>query len=108
MEGAVAILVGTIAFGAEASAVSKAELPASTSGSRIAGFTKHGIDSAIFHDGVGVSERAMLDAVKNPLDVVPQSGGRLKYIGEHATVILNKAKEVITTWANDLFGRRIK
>ena len=36
-------------------------------GGKITGFTKHGINSAISHDGVGMASRAILDAVKNPL-----------------------------------------
>ncbi len=74
----------------------------------IKGFTKHGINSAISHDGVGVSSKAMLDAVKNPMKVVNQADGAVKYVGKNATVILNKAGEVITTWARNSAGTRIK
>ena len=50
----------------------------------------------------------ILDAVKNPIKVVAQSGGRLKYVGKDATVVLNKAGKVITTWARNSAGTRIK
>jgi hypothetical protein len=49
-------------------------------GGSIDGFTKHGLNQAISRDGVGVSNRAMLDAVKNPTQVVQQSGGRTMYV----------------------------
>ncbi len=73
----------------------------------ITGYTKHGIDSAISHDGVGVSPRAILDAVKNPIKVLEQGGGRLKMIGKDATVVLNSARKVVTTWARNAAGYRI-
>jgi RHS repeat-associated protein len=72
---------------------------------KITGFTKHGINQAISRDGVGVASRAIADAVKNPIKVV---AGResTKYIGRDATVVLNKAGKVITTWARNSAGRR--
>jgi RHS repeat-associated protein len=73
----------------------------------ITGYTKHGIDSAISHDGVGVATRAILDAVKNPLKIVAQSGGRQLYVGQDASVVLNAAGKVITTWARNRAGWRI-
>ena len=74
---------------------------------RITGFTKHGINQAISRDGVGVASEAILGAVKNPLRVVQQARGAAKYIGENATVILNQAGEVVTTWARNSAGWRI-
>ena len=74
---------------------------------KITGFTKHGINQAISKDGVGVSGRAMLDAVKNPTQVIQQSGGRTMYVGKDATVITNNEGKVITTWANGSAGTRI-
>ena len=72
----------------------------------ITGFTSHGIDSVILHDGVGVSTRAVLDAVKSPISVSAQSQGRLMYVGKTATVILNSAGKVITAWATSSSGWR--
>ena len=75
---------------------------------QITGFTKHGINNAISKNGVGVSERAMLDAVKNPTKIVSQAlKTKFKYIGKNAVVILNKTGKVITTWAKHKVGRRI-
>jgi len=74
---------------------------------KITGFTKHGLNQAISRDGVGVSSRAILDAVKNPQSIVSQGKGVVKYIGEHATVILNDTGKVITTWAHDVSAWRI-
>jgi hypothetical protein len=78
------------------------------SGAEIKGFTRHGLNSAISHDGVGVSEKAMIDAVKNPLNISPQSNGTFLIEGRDATVILNSDGEVVTTWANTKNGWRIK
>lgn len=65
----------------------------------ITGYTRHGINSAISHDGVGVSPQAILNAVANPTQVIQQADGTFKYIGENAVVILNQFGQVITTWA---------
>jgi RHS repeat-associated protein len=72
---------------------------------KITGFTKHGINQAISRDGVGVSTRAIAEAVKNPIKVVVERGAT-KYIGRDATVVLNKAGKVITTWARNSAGKR--
>lgn len=74
---------------------------------KITGFTKHGINSAISHDGVGVASAAIFDAVKNPLKTLQQFGGRICYTGKDASVTLNSAGEVITTWARSHAGWRI-
>jgi hypothetical protein len=68
----------------------------------------HGIDSAISHDGVGVAPKAILDAVRNPVKVIEQSGGRQKFVGKNATVVLNSKGEVITTWATSKAGWRVQ
>jgi len=67
---------------------------------RITGYTRHGLHQAISREGVGVAVRAILDAVLHPTKVIHNPDGTIKYIGENATVILNKAGEVITTWAH--------
>ncbi len=73
----------------------------------ISGFTRHGLNQAISRDGVGVASRAMLDAVKNPVSIAGQSGGRFIFNGKNATVVLNEAGSVITTWARNSAGVRI-
>jgi len=75
---------------------------------KIAGFTKHGINQAISRDGVGVATEAIPDAVKNPVKVVRQARGAMKYVGENATVILDQSGEVVTTWARSSGGWRIR
>ena len=42
-------------------------------GSKITGYTKHGLNQAISRQGVGVSPQAILDAVKNPVKVTTGS-----------------------------------
>lgn len=73
---------------------------------RITVYTKHGLNQAIGREGTGVSSRAILDAVKNPAQVIQQSGGRVKYIGQNATVITNSEGKTITTWPNGSGGLR--
>ena len=58
---------------------------------KITGYTKHGLAQAIQRDGGrGVAPKAILDATRNPKKVVQQSGGRTKYVGKNAVVVLNK------------------
>ena len=70
-------------------------------------FTKHGLAQVLGRDGGrGVSNAALLDAVKNPSKVIQQAGGKVKYVGKNATVILNELKKVITAWATNSNGVR--
>ena len=73
----------------------------------IKGFTDHGRQSALTHDGHGVNARAMQNAVRNPLKVVNQTNGGIKHIGKNAVVVLNKAGKVITTYAKSHYGWRM-
>ncbi len=73
---------------------------------KIKGFTQHGLNSALGHDGVGVSAKAMQNATRHFLKIVTQSGGKLKYIGKNAVVVLNKVGKVITTYANNSKGTK--
>jgi hypothetical protein len=74
---------------------------------KITGWTKHGTEQAIGRDaGIGVSNKAIVNAVNKPVQVVSQSGGTVKYIGQDATVVLNQNGKVITTWANGSAGVR--
>ncbi|MBO0222973.1 hypothetical protein J0689_27220, partial [Vibrio parahaemolyticus] len=79
-----------------------------TIGRALTGFTKHGINSAISHNGVGVSTRAILNTLRDPIKVVAQSEGRLKVVGKDAVVVLNRAGEVITTWARNSGATRVR
>ncbi|MBU0456496.1 MAG: RHS repeat-associated core domain-containing protein [Gammaproteobacteria bacterium] len=68
-------------------------------GEKITGYTQHGLNQAISRDmGRGVSSKAILETLKSPNDIVEQANGVMKYIGDRATVILNKSGRVITTY----------
>jgi hypothetical protein len=68
-------------------------------GEKITGFTKHGLNQVISRDvGRGVSGKAVLDAIRNPINIIDQSGGVLKYIGSRATVITNRFGKIITAY----------
>jgi hypothetical protein len=91
----------------------KLEMPAFGRGptavaGKITGYTRHGLNQAMSRDGVGVGTKAILDAVRNPSKVIEQSDGAMKYVGANATVILNKAGEVVTTWARNASGWSIQ
>ncbi|MDO4684506.1 MAG: RHS repeat-associated core domain-containing protein, partial [Candidatus Saccharibacteria bacterium] len=73
---------------------------------RIRGYTRHGLNQAISRNNHGVSVRAIHNAVYRPVRIAYQSGGRVKYIGKDAVVILNKQGRIITTWAKNRRGRR--
>lgn len=76
----------------------------------ITGYTNHGQGQAEGRDGgAGVNEGAINDAVDNPVQVVTQGEGdnvTYKFVGQNATVILNPAGQVVTTWATNRAGRR--
>ncbi|KKQ34181.1 MAG: hypothetical protein US52_C0069G0003 [candidate division WS6 bacterium GW2011_GWA2_37_6] len=46
----------------------------------------------------------MQDAINNPLKIIHQENGKVKYVGKNATVVLNKENKVITTWATSKEG----
>jgi hypothetical protein len=74
---------------------------------RITGYTRHGLNRALGRNGgKGVATRSILDAVKNPKEVVKQAGGTTKYIGKDAEVVLNADGKVITTWSRNRDGWR--
>ena len=73
----------------------------------IKGFTKHGKQSTLTHDGHGVNPKAMQDAVRKPIKVISQPNGGTKYIGKNANVVLNEVGEVITTYAKNHHGWRL-
>ena len=69
----------------------------------ITGYTKHGLNQAIGRNGVGVKPSAILDAVRNPVDVVTKIDklGRIstQYRGAQSTVVLNEIGKVVSCWA---------
>lgn len=65
-------------------------------GGRITGYTRHGLHQAISREGIGVSPRAILNAVRDPHRVIQRSGGITEYVGEAARVRLNSVGQVVT------------
>jgi len=99
--GQIAIGAGAVKAGTTAvKGVSVAEdvsKVAKISRSPITGHTKHGLNQSIGRDGGrGVNAAAKLDAVRNPTKVVTQDGGRTKFVGKNAQVVLNSEGKVIT------------
>jgi hypothetical protein len=92
----------------EARAAEGAETPHPPSPpTRITARTKHGDGQAQTRDGHGVSDRAIDDAVENPLKPPQaQPNGTYKYEGTDAVVILNERGELVTTWARNSNGWR--
>jgi hypothetical protein len=87
--------------------IAGAQLP-----SEITGYTGHGLDQAISRDGVGVSVRAIGDAVRNPVSIFGRApgafpAGTFGFVGSDATVILNAQGEVVSTWATGSAGVRL-
>lgn len=77
----------------------------------ITGFTEHGEQQALTRDGGrGVNEAALYDAVENPVEPPAEQSGpkgpTYRYEGQDATVVLNGAGKVVTTWANTSEGLR--
>lgn len=101
-EGAAIALTAGLATEAEASGAIRG-----VADGRITGYTTHGLNQAIGREGVGVSNRAILDAVRNSQRVVEQGGGVTKYIGKNATVITNSEGRIITTYPRGSGGFRI-
>ncbi|MCC6959008.1 MAG: RHS repeat-associated core domain-containing protein [Dehalococcoidia bacterium] len=78
---------------------------------KVTGWTKHGIVQALTKDGHGVNTTAIEGALNNPtkvVRVVNRKTGEVSFqwIGKHATVVLNKAGEIVTVWANGKAGYR--
>jgi hypothetical protein len=78
---------------------------------QINGYTGHGRQSVDDHDGHGVNDDALQDAVQHPLSppsyqINEQGKGAYLYQGKDATVVLNKDGEVITAWPNNHHGWR--
>ena len=70
--------------------------------------TQHGLEQVMGRDGgLGVSDSAMNDAVEDPVKVEVQPGGKFRYIGKTATVVLNSAGRVVTAWARTSSAWRV-
>ncbi|GAF21976.1 LOW QUALITY PROTEIN: wall-associated protein precursor [Bacillus sp. JCM 19047] len=65
----------------------------------IRGHTKHGLHQSIDRDGGrGVSIKAKLDAVRNSKKTIKQSGGKTRYYGKKANVVVNKRGQIVTVF----------
>jgi RHS repeat-associated protein len=74
----------------------------------ITGYTRHGLNRAISREGVGVSAQAILDTLRDPVRIVNQAKGAVKYVGKLATVVLSSSGRVIVAWARSRSGWRIR
>ncbi|WP_051386370.1 putative T7SS-secreted protein [Actinokineospora inagensis] len=76
----------------------------------ITGRTEHGEQQIQSRDGHGVNDEAVVDAVANPTKppryIPDKYGGTYRYVGQNATVNLNKAGQVVTAWARNSAGWR--
>lgn len=61
----------------------------------INGFTKHGINQTINRN---ISPSAIADTLNNPIKIVPQKNGTIRYIGRNAVVVINPSGQVVTVW----------
>ena len=80
-------------------------------GTRVTGFTTHGVDRAIGDAAqrAGTKPQAILDALKNPKSIEtgvdPQGRPYQKFIGGNATVIVNpQSGRVVTVWPTSAAG----
>lgn len=77
--------------------------PAILSGARVAitGFTRHGLNQVISRNGVGVSNKAIINTMNNPTKVYSQiSNQTTRYVGPQSTVVLNQNGRIVTTWGS--------
>ena len=65
---------------------------------KIKGYTKHGINQAISHDGKGVKPSSIIHAVKYGTAKI-QKNGTIRYTSEQASVVLNAMQKVVSAWA---------
>lgn len=74
---------------------------------KIKGYTKHGINQAINHDGKGVKPSAIIHAVKYGTEKV-QKNGTIRYTSSQASVVLNTMQKIVSTWAKSREFWRVK
>ena len=67
---------------------------------KITGYTKHGLAQVMGRDGGrGVKASAVLDTIRNPVQIIKQANGAIKHVGKQAVVVLNEAGKGITAYA---------
>jgi RHS repeat-associated protein len=104
-------LEGAVVGALDASGAGEEELGAEAADQGIAGvikgYTQHGLEQAIERDaGRGVSPSAILDAVRSPLSESVQDGGRTKFVGQNAVVVVNGEGQIVTTYPLNSAGLR--
>ncbi len=104
-------LEGAVVGALDASGAGEEELGAEAADQGIAGvikgYTQHGLEQAIERDaGRGVSPSAILDAVRSPLSESVQAGGRTKFVGQNAVVVVNSEGQIVTTYPLNSAGLR--
>lgn len=72
----------------------------------ITGYTRHGLNSAISRNGVGVSPQSILNTVRNPISTQLQPNGTTRYTGSNSVVVLNPQGQIVTTWPTNSSGQR--
>jgi RHS repeat-associated protein len=78
-------------------------------GEVLTGYTNSGLNDAISHPGGGVSPQAILETIRQPLQIIPQEhplGPVFKYVGQNAVVILNESGQVVSAWPVSSIGTR--
>ena len=87
--------------------------PIAWAGARYAltGFTRHGLNQVISRNAVGVSNQAILNTLRNPLPgsrsfITGPNAYTTRYIGQNATVNMNRGGYVTSAWARNSFGWR--
>jgi hypothetical protein len=75
-----------------------------SAGGRLTRHTRHGLHQAISRAGLAVSPRAILDAVRNPQQVIQKVGGITEYVGEVARVRFNREGQGVTVIATSRRG----
>ncbi|MFD2257167.1 RHS repeat-associated core domain-containing protein, partial [Luteolibacter algae] len=69
------------------------------------GYTRHGLNQAISRNGgKGVCPKGIANAITNPKKIINQADGKVKLVGDRATVILNKWGKIITVWGKPRGG----
>lgn len=96
-----ALLLSNVVGPEKAGAEVAAKLGVKAIGGVIKGFTKHGLERAIERPGGAASEKAVLDAIRNPTSVNTQVNdlGRTSttYTGKDAHVRVNPDGKIIST-----------
>ena len=77
----------------------------------ITGFTRHGLNQVISRGGVGVSNQAILNTLRSPLSgsqsfISGANANTTRYIGQNATVNLNRSGQVTSAWSRNSSGWR--